>query len=255
MKFITYYQMSCDIILLLLRAGREFDYVFGIPRNGLTVAAMYSGITGIPMLTDEDKIATSGRVLILDDSWGNGGTMEKYTERHGTEGISYGVVYGRSRTPKYIHQARAIDSGRLMEWEMFTSKRVSYDIDGLICPDVPKGVNYAHYLATAPLMYAPGVPIPCLITARHEKYRKITEDWLKRHGIEYGKLIMSQRASRADRKANTARDNAKACIDNDVPVIIESSDSAAAAISRYGINCISIQSMRLFKGVRKRKKN
>lgn len=30
-----------------------------------------------------------------------------------------------------------------------------------------------------------------IITSRHEKYRKLTEDWLKKNNIEYDKLIMT----------------------------------------------------------------
>jgi hypothetical protein len=246
--FITYYDLSCDIIRLVLKAGRDYDFIYGIPRAGLLPAIMYSSITGIPILTDAGKISTSGKVIILDDSWNNGNTMQQYIDKYGMQNISYGVVYGRSKTPGNIYQAKAIDKGRLFEWEMFTSRRVSWDIDGLMCPDVPKHFDYyAQYLVNAPLMYAPGVKIKCIITSRFEAYRDITEKWLEKNNIKYDHLIMSQRKDRNERKKYGAKDKADACKKYGVKYFLESSDRAAAAISAYGITTISIRTRNIYK--------
>ena len=44
------------------------------------------------------------------------------------------------------------------------------------------------------------IPVKKVVTSRMERYRKITEDWLKRNGIVYGELCMSVRTNAKDRK-------------------------------------------------------
>jgi orotate phosphoribosyltransferase len=242
---VTYQHLANNIINLVMSAGRDFDYIFGIPKNGLIPAVMYSNLTHIPLLIDADKIPDSGRVLIIDDSYNTGKSMEPYLKY---ENAKFGAVYTRSTSPEWLHTGKIMDGPRLFEWEIFTRKRVSYDIDGLLCPDVPRGVDYAEYLENAPLLYKPAYPVKCIITARYKRYRAITEAWLARHGIKYEHLIMSHRKDRQDRKANTAADKAKACKKHGVKTFLESSDKAAIAMSKYGIKVISIESKRTFGG-------
>ena len=242
---VTYQHMANEIINLVMSAGRDFDCIYGIPRNGLIPAVMYSNLTHIPLLLDAEKIPDSGRVLIIDDSYNTGSQMEPYLKY---ENVTFGAVYTRSTSPDWLHSGKVMDGPRLFEWEIFTRARVSYDIDGLLCPDVPKGSDYADYLENAPLLYKPAYPVKCIITARYKKYREITAAWLARHGIEYDHLVMSDRKDREERKKYTAIDKAKACKKYGVKTFLESSDRAAIAISKYGIKVISIESKRTFGG-------
>jgi hypothetical protein len=242
---VTYQDMANVIIRLVMSAGRDFDYIYGIPRNGLIPAVMYSNIAHIPLLLDADKIPDSGRVLVIDDSYNTGKSMEPYLKY---KNATFGAVYTRSTSPEWLHTGKVMDGTRLFEWEIFTRKRVSYDIDGLLCPDVPKGADYADYLENAPLLYKPAYPVPCIITARYKRYRATTEAWLARHGIKYEHLIMSSRKDHKERKKYTAADKAEACKKYGVKTFLESSDRAAIAMSKYGIKVISIESKRTFGG-------
>ena len=72
----------------------------------------------------------------------------------------------------------------------------AYDFDGIFCeecPDSYKGSDdlYHKFLYTAnPLYYPDKGYVPLIVTGRHEKYREITDKWLKRHDILYGSMIM-----------------------------------------------------------------
>lgn len=72
----------------------------------------------------------------------------------------------------------------------------AYDFDGIFCeecPDEYKGNDDSYYkfLCTAsPLYYPDKGYVPLIITGRHEKYRDITDKWLKRNDILYGSMVM-----------------------------------------------------------------
>ena len=51
-------------------------------------------------------------------------------------------------------------------------------------------------------MVIPTNRVGALVTYRLEKYRKVTEDWLRKHGVEYGELRMFNAPSR-DVRNNT----------------------------------------------------
>lgn len=72
----------------------------------------------------------------------------------------------------------------------------AYDFDGIFCEECPteyKGSDEAYYkfLCTAtPLYYPDKGYVPLIITGRHEKYREITDKWLKQNDILYGSMVM-----------------------------------------------------------------
>ena len=52
------------------------------------------------------------------------------------------------------------------------------------------GENYLEFVENASPLLRIRRPIGCLVTNRLEKYRRQTEKWLKKHGIQYHELIM-----------------------------------------------------------------
>lgn len=63
----------------------------------------------------------------------------------------------------------------------------------MLCPNPPiddDGTLYIQYITNAPLLYRPTYKIDTIISCRLEKYRAITEKWLKVNGIRYNNLIM-----------------------------------------------------------------
>jgi uncharacterized HAD superfamily protein len=72
----------------------------------------------------------------------------------------------------------------------------AYDFDGIFCEECPseyKGSDdlYYKFLCTANPLYYPDLGhVPLIITGRHQKYRDVTEKWLKMHNIGFCQMIM-----------------------------------------------------------------
>ena len=66
-----------------------------------------------------------------------------------------------------------------MDWEALRGHTVSSDMDGVLCAD--------RYLSP---LFIPPFKLHEVITGRAERWREITVDWLDKHGVEYGELVM-----------------------------------------------------------------
>ena len=78
-----------------------------------------------------------------------------------------------------------------------------WDIDGLICKNPPMDkdlVAYEAYLPAAVPMIIPTTTIGALVTYRLEKYRTVTEQWLRQQGITWNRLVMFDAPDRNIRK-------------------------------------------------------
>ena len=241
---VTYEQLSSDIIKL--RRLGEFDGVFGIPRFGQMSALMYSAITGCPVIS-EDELNENGRYLILDDSGNTGKTMKEYYDKYGDK-YTYAVIYGRSTLPDYINSIVELEKGRAFEWEVFSSQRWGYDIDGVLCPEYDKTQDYIEFIKKAPLLYKPLRKVPLIATSRHEKYRDITEAWLKKHGIEYETLSMTQRSDKKNIKKYAAADKVNACKKAGIGKFIESTPKLSEAMAELGITVFCLRNKKTYRG-------
>ena len=101
----------------------------------------------------------------------------------------------------------------ILDWCFFNTSYMekSYlDFDGILSPDVPSNIandesKYVEYIANvAPIQHR--LPrlykIKGIVTARLEKYRKVTEWWLDKHEIEYEELHMFPTERQQERDAN-----------------------------------------------------
>ncbi len=78
-------------------------------------------------------------------------------------------------------------------------KNYLIDIDGTITEDVPNEEPermatckpFSDALATLNRWYDSGHMI-CFFTSRTEDHRKVTEEWLKKHGFKYHSLLMGK---------------------------------------------------------------
>lgn len=68
---------------------------------------------------------------------------------------------------------------------------ISVDMDGVLCedPTIITGAEYEQFLIEARPKYT-HFEINEIITGRKERFREQTEEWLRRHGIKYKKLLM-----------------------------------------------------------------
>jgi len=245
----------------------DLDLVVGIPRSGLLAAALLSLYLDLP-LTDVDglcegRILATGRrfgrerisglwqrklkVLVVDDSINSGTQMREVKARIETAGLSheiyYAAVYASPKGHRYVdYWYEIVDTPRVFEWNIMHHHiliNCCVDIDGVLCRDpMPEenddGERYLKFLTSVKPLVVPTKPIGWLVTCRLEKYRKITEEWLQRHGIQYNELVMMDLPDKATRVALGAHAKFKAQVYKSVnaALFIESSYSQAQVIAR-----------------------
>lgn len=210
----------------------DFDAVVGILRNGLWVASLIAVKKGLPLATPDvflkdelwfsrDKpvkpIADMKKILLVEDSVGSGRSLDTYlpmfpphlkvevaslyVDSHAVAKVNY---YG-----KIIEKGKNINQPNIFEWNLLTSVfvpqlKVVTDMDGVLCEDCPlevddDGEKYLNWLKNTPALIVPNAPFEAILTARLEKYRKPTEEWLKQHRIQYKQLIMLDLPTKQER--------------------------------------------------------
>lgn len=201
MNFISYAEMVKDARAFADQLPR-FDAYVGIPRSGTLPAvvmalhknAMYGTLRDLERNTFEggqrSRNYVPKRILIVDDSYLSGRSMRTALDRfHRRRGVSYAALYMKPgmETPA-VHFHKHVEIPRIFEWNVFSSywaRRACWDMDGVICHE-RKDQDYAK---CKPYIL-PGVPIHSIVTARLEKYRGVTQQWLDKHEVQYEHLHM-----------------------------------------------------------------
>jgi hypothetical protein len=237
--------------------------VVGIPRSGMLVAPIvatllnkalytisngeiqvcnYSSSFGGKRMNDYKE--SNGKLLFLDDTAYTGKEMRNIRVKYPNN--IYSVMYLNPSAEKYVDIfGMYLNTPHYLDWHFFNSnfpQSTIFDLDGIFCPDVPieKAENeilYKEYITTVESI-AHRIPRlhPCLsiATARLEKYRDITEDWLKRNNIEYRSLHMYQ-GTKDDRDSNFYRNvseyKTSIFLESDARIFVESDDLLAKRIA------------------------
>ena len=270
-RFVTSAQMQEDVKLLVSKIPADITAIAGVARSGLAAATMISMYTHLPMYTIRQN---SGDIQETGNGWRLGGS--KHIEPQGQHvlvvddtvmtGNSLKAISGLltqfkrvTTSAVYVNPLAkqqpdvwAVDLPwpHLLEWNLFNSilsPNMAMDFDGILCRDCPHGSDddgpkYMEFIRNAQPLYLPRrSPIPLIVTARVEKYRSETEAWMRRHGVQCGRLIMHQAAGTREReKDNIAAFKAKhfsAWAKHHRPVpaplgFIESDDRQAREIAR-----------------------
>jgi uncharacterized HAD superfamily protein len=195
------------------------DLIVGIPRSGMLPANLLALYLNKPY-TDidsfvEGRIYKSGsrgqcfnqektrNILIIDDLVASGKALAKAKEKIKDIAPRYNILYGTV----YISAGNAhlVDfycekhyhGSLVFQWNLFLYpsllKDSCFDIDGVMCVPPPiddDGSLYIDYLINATPLYLPEGKIHTVVTCRLEKYRDVTEQWLKKWNIQYEQLIM-----------------------------------------------------------------
>ena len=267
MNYRSVADMNDAIILNAHRIPGNIDLVVGVPQSGLLSANLYSLSANIP-LTDLDsllagRIYTSGhtknpsrlkndlsgfrRILVLDDSIGSGTSMRDARERIATSGLQaefiFAAVYGPEAThPEADIVLEQVANPCAFQWNFMQHamlENACVDIDGVLCIDPTDqenddGAAYERFLSEARPLHIASRRIGWLVTSRLEKYRDLTEAWLRARGIEYGELVMLDLPSKAERQRLGAHGSFKAGFyrDCDATLFIESEDRQAQTIAQ-----------------------
>lgn len=260
MRFKTYEQLFHDTVHLAKRIP-QFDLVVGVPRSGMIPATMFAlhrkiRLTDLYSFAKEEFTPGGGQmknisgpiksVLILEDSVTTGTSLTQTKEviKHltGKYDIKYASIYWAGKYPIDYYGVQD-DTMYGMEWNVFHHRVITQscvDIDGVLAADLTNknqdddGKNYVDFVTNTPVLYRPTQTIHTICTSRIEKYRALTEEWLRKNKITYKKLVMSPYPNLQERmRANQDAENkAKEYASSNAILFIESSERQAKIIQQ-----------------------
>jgi uncharacterized HAD superfamily protein/hypoxanthine phosphoribosyltransferase len=222
-RFITIDDLNGCIYKHLDEIPDDIDLIVGIPRSGMLVANIIALLRNIP-LTDKtsfidgriwesgltkntfgniSSVSEAKHILVVDDCVNTGEAMKKAKAQIKDSGyngkITYLAVYS------YISGIPFIDIffektsySAVYEWNymhVWALAHTCMDIDGVLCADPSLKTligekAYIDHIKDAKERIIPDNKVNCLITGRKEKYRQMTENWLKAHNVDYDNLLM-----------------------------------------------------------------
>lgn len=268
-NFVTIAELNNAVIHSLSKIPHDVDLIVGIPRSGMLVASIIAAQLNKP-LTDIEGYINNGeysvglttnisvkpskeikKVLVVEDSVLLGTSITAIKKRISDSGLNVfrEHVYYAAYISEIYNAEKHIDifaeklDNRIFEWNLmhhYLLKNMCFDIDGVLCEDPTNeenddGEQYISFLKNARPKFVPTKRIGYLVTSRLEKYRKETEYWLNKYGIEYDHLLMSQYATAEERRRKGTHAVDKALVYRHLPdtiLFVESDQWQAQDIAR-----------------------
>lgn len=226
MNFASYADLVRDTLALCRRfEPGQFRGVLGIPRSGMIPAAIIAQELDCH-LGDLHTFATTGAfhrpgyrmdwargpddpILVVDDSVHSGRSMREAREIMGEDAdMVTACVYLRPGMEDEVDVfARRLASPRLFAWNWTGSVLLEHclcDMDGIICTDHDvfddDGPEYVQALRDVRPLHLPQRQVGAIVTARLDRWRDLTWDWLEDHRVECGDLVMAPFAKAAERR-------------------------------------------------------
>ena len=261
----------------LYKIPKDIDVIIGVPRSGMIVAEMVGEFLNKPVISifevnsnlEYFKLAKHSlapnsipenikNALVVDDAVGSGETFINVLKYIRNKGVNYKLttfcVFAEAFSTNKVDIYCNILKDQFLPWSII--KRglplACVDIDGVLCEEVPDSENddgerYKKFISNSRQMYIPDREIHTIVSGRLEKYRAITETWLKKHNIKYKHLELLNLPNNAER-AKIDVGGYKAYIYNKsgCSVFIESDPREATTIrTRTGkpVFCTKIQDM------------
>ena len=270
-RFITTASMieDCKKYLLPKLAKLNIKGVIGVPRSGLLPASICALWLNVPIYTigEQGQIyplsnssefgglrmkhfkEKSGHIVIIDDTISTGRSMDSFVSSiHSTESVLKCGLYVRPEKIEDIDiHGMETHHPYLLEWCFFNTSWMNtslLDFDGIFSPDVPIDVcededKYIEYITNVePFYHRLPEMFQCrgIVTARLNKYREVTKEWLAKYGVEYDELHMYPTEKEAIRDLNHIAESAafKSEIYSRSPakIFVESNQSEAILINR-----------------------
>lgn len=281
-------QLNADIVRWADRLPKDIDLVVGIPRSGMLAATMLAlhlhtpladldGLLAGRVLSagqrirsmPQEVIGSARHILVLDDSINKGGSMREAQHKLAAaapelqDRVVWGAAYVAPGGAKGLvdHWYESVPQPRAFEWNILHHADLAdacMDIDGVLCPDPEDeqnddGPRYEEFLQQTPTRLVPGTEVGWLVTARLERYREQTEEWLRANGIRYGELVMHPAATAEQRRREQSHATFKAEVYRRTKawLFIESSVEQSVAIAddvRRAVYCTDRRTM-VFPGV------
>lgn len=209
--------LARDTLRMAEQLPPEIAGIVGIARCGMMPAALLATHLHLPLyevetLLDGTHLGHGKRLdaptehplplLLVDDACGPEARTMAVCRRqlayHGITEVFSAVVYPRSGSPGIDYFGRVVEWPRFLEWSTYNGEpcpRMMLDFDGVVCTDPPKPEEsyteeeFRKVLAEARPRFVPRrLPVAAIVSARLEKYRDVTIEWLRYHGAEYQRL-------------------------------------------------------------------
>ena len=266
-KFITASDMvdDCRNYLIPKLYDKKISGVAAVPRSGYITAGVCATSLNVPIyniINNNLELASAssecggyrmrnhkisnGKIAVIDDTVFSGDSIRKIKERLGSDCL-YGAVYVKPSSIKEVDVfGMELENPHILDWHFFNSEHIKkclLDLDGILCPDPDRIFNTEkeriEYLSTAqPIYHRLPVTHYCqgIVTARLEKDRGITEEWLGKYGVKYKSLTMYPTEDAHIRDANhiaqASRYKAEFYEKSDAIFFVESSPAEANFIRR-----------------------
>lgn len=261
-EWISWEKFARDTMALAAMLPPNLSAVAGVARSGLfpaTALAMHLHLPLFSLTKSQglinpgcgwrigDRRPKDGPILVVDDTTFRGSSLKMarrvMAERHPQMEAIFAVIYrnprSRSKPDLYVE---TLHDPHFLEWNIFNSvytPMMAVDFDGILCRnprdgEYHDGSAYRKFLETAEPLYLPRKgAIPLIVTARLEKYRAVTEEWLRRWDVICHKLVMGPWSSDGERaKAGVAKWKAECVKSAGVSLYVESEPPLAEAIAR-----------------------
>ncbi len=231
-RFISFANLIEDTKKLIAKIPQDVTSIMGVARSGMLPASILACMLHLPLnilrTSNRDWIDTGygwrlqkgqpqdpGITLVVDDVVMTGGSTwwARKILKDIPNKIHVAVYCNPNATFKPDIWSTELYWPHLLEWNLFNSilsEVISTDFDGVLCEDCPvedddDGPRYIRFLKNVkPKYLTRRRNVKLIVTARTEKYRDLTLDWLDKWGIEVDRLEM-----REDRKQNIVEFKAK----------------------------------------------
>ena len=242
-KYITNQQLIKDCVDYLIPkiANLNIKGIAPVPRSGFLPASFCSVMLNLPLYSMqkdgsvepmsgvckfggkrmENHKDLDGKILVLDDTVYAGNSLARIKKQLGRDKFLFGSLYVHPSSLKLVDlYGKELPPPHLLEWNFFNSSYISQcllDFDGILCPNVPYQIakdeeKYIDYIKNVePYHHRLPKVHTCkgIVTARLEKYRDETEEWLEKHKVKYRFLRMFPSERQQERDANHAVEAAK----------------------------------------------
>ena len=222
-QYITLRQFQADCITFA-RKLPPVQAIAGVPRSGLLAASLVALELNCPVIPLEsllegcmpavpvprrgrgNRVDPDGIILVIDDNCSSGRVIRSLRPRLHPD-VKIGVIHG-GEPADLVGIPLERDVHRSYEWTILHDDNAEYtltDLDGVLCEDWTGGSElndlpaYKRFLREAQPRRIPSYPLLGIVTNRMECYRHQTEEWLDRHGVRYGELLMSPHSTFGER--------------------------------------------------------
>lgn len=274
--FVTTARLTQDAARLAALLPPSINGVVGVARSGLIPAGVLAMIRHVPLFAANRQgyvvpcgcgwrlgAARPGKTILLVDDTVCGGTTLREVRPWvraafpGAEILTAAIYCPEHRRDLVDFVAEPIDAPHYLEWNYFNSSMIhkaALDCDGILCDDCPAqadddGPRYLEFIRNVRPKYLPRrEPVSAIVTARLEKYRLQTVDWLSHWGVRSNRLIMYPGTMRErNQPGEIVRWKAQQYRDLPLAMFVESDPRQAPEIARLaGKPCMCPAAERIF---------